>query len=154
MTNIAVTCMTNSFTVGGTISGLAGSALHLRLNNEPPLELSAPANRFTFGALLPSGTPYVVQVTGNPANPSQRCEIRPGTERGDVGNANITNVAVTCTTNTFLIGGSVQGLLGRGLVLQKNGGDDRSDRVRRRIHVPDQAGERHRLRGDGAASRR
>jgi hypothetical protein len=125
VTNIAVTCMANRFTVGGTISGLAGTGLQLRLNNEPPLELSAPANRFTFGALLPSGTPYVVQVTGNPANPSQRCEIRPGTERGDVGNANITNVAVTCTTNTFLIGGSVRGLLGRGLVLQKNGGDDR-----------------------------
>jgi len=125
VTNITVTCMTNRFTIGGTISGLAGSGLQLRLNNEPALQLSAPATNFTFGALLPNGTQYVVQVTGQPTNPAQECAITPGTERGTVGNANVTNVAVTCTTARFAIGGTVRGLQGRGLVLQKNGGDDR-----------------------------
>jgi hypothetical protein len=39
--NITVTCMTNRFTVGGSISLLAGSGLQLRLNNEPPLDVPA-----------------------------------------------------------------------------------------------------------------
>ena len=123
--NITVTCSTNRFTIGGTISGLAGSKLQLRLNNEPPLELSAPATTFTFGALLQSGTEYVVQVTRNPSNPAQDCKITAGTEGGAIGSANVTNVAVTCTTASFSIGGSVHGLQGKGLVLQKNRGDDR-----------------------------
>ncbi|MGH8235879.1 MAG: hypothetical protein ACREXP_02520 [Steroidobacteraceae bacterium] len=124
VTNITVTCMPNMFTVGGTIAGLTGSKLQLRLNNEPALELSAPAQKFTFGALLTSGTQYVVQVAGNPTNPAQDCKITRG-ERGTISNVNVTNVAVTCTTASFSIGGTVRGLLGKGLVLQKNGGDDR-----------------------------
>src|SRR5438270_830503 len=43
---------------------------------------------------------------------------------GIVTNANITTVAITCTTNRYLIGGSVSGLAGSGLVLRDNGGDD------------------------------
>ena len=44
--------MTNRFTIGGTISGLAGSRLQLRLNNEPPLDVPAGAASFAFPALL------------------------------------------------------------------------------------------------------
>jgi large repetitive protein len=124
VTNITVTCMTDRFTVGGSISGLAGSRLQLRLNNEPPFEVSAPATSFTLPSLLPSGTSYVVRVTRNPSNPAQRCEIAPNTESGIVANANVTNVAITCTTSVFSIGGTVSGLQGDGLALQKNGGDD------------------------------
>jgi predicted transcriptional regulator len=43
---------------------------------------------------------------------------------GTVVAANITTVVVTCTTNTYTVGGSVAGLLGTGLVLQDNGGDN------------------------------
>ena len=108
----------------GTISGLAGSKLQLRLNNDPPLELSAPAAQFTFPSLLASGTQYVVQVTREPTNPAQHCAIAPNTDGGTVANANVTSVAITCTTAVFSIRGTVQNLRGSGLVLQKNGGDD------------------------------
>jgi environmental stress-induced protein Ves len=122
--NITVSCMTNRFTIGGSISGLAGSRLQLSLNNEPPLEVPAGATTFTFASLLASGTSYVVRVTRNPSNPAQECDVRDDTESGRVANANITNVVVTCATRSFSIGGSVSGLQGDGLVLQKNGGDD------------------------------
>jgi hypothetical protein len=122
--NITVSCMTSRFTIGGSISGLAGSRLQLRLNNEPPLDVPAGATTFTFSSLLASGTSYVVRVTRNPSNPAQECDVRDDTESGRVANANITNVVVTCATRSFSIGGSVSGLQGDGLVLQKNGGDD------------------------------
>jgi len=122
--NITVTCSTNRFTIGGTISGLAGSRLQLRLNSEPPLDVPAGATTFTFTSLLASGTSYVVRVTRNPSDPAQECTVRSDTESGRVANANITNVVVTCATRSFSIGGSVSGLQGSGLVLQKNGTDD------------------------------
>jgi large repetitive protein len=124
ITNIAVTCMTARFTIGGFISSLAGSGLQLRLNNQPPLNVPAGATNFTFSTLLASGTPYLVRKVRDPSNPAQDCEVADDTESGIVGNANVTNVQVTCTTKSFSIGGSVSGLRGSGLVLQKNGGDD------------------------------
>src|SRR6266550_1180777 len=42
----------------------------------------------------------------------------------DNANANVTNVQITCSTGTLSIGGTVVGLLGTGLVLQNNAGDD------------------------------
>lgn len=122
--NITVTCMTARFTVGGSISGLAGSRLQLRLNNETPLDVPAGATNFTFPSLLASGTNYVVRVTRPASNPSQECVFANNSDVGIVGNANVTSVVLTCTTRIFTIGGSVSGLRGSGLVLQKNGGDD------------------------------
>lgn len=122
VTSIAVACATDRFTIGGTISGLAGSRLQLRLNSNPPFDVAAGAASFAFPSLVPSGTPYLVRVTRNPSNPSQDCAVT--NEAGVVGNANVTNVVISCTTNAFSIGGSIQSLRGAGLVLQKNGADD------------------------------
>jgi environmental stress-induced protein Ves len=119
--NIAVTCATDRFTIGGTTSGLAGSGLTLQLNGGNDFQV--PANGpFAFPVAVPSGTPYVVSVRRQPSNPAQNCSVASGV--GVVLGANVTNVAVTCTTNSFSIGGMVNGLQGSGLVLQKNGGDD------------------------------
>jgi len=55
----------------------------------------------------------------------QTCVVANGS--GNVDGANVTDVEVTCTTNppaTYRIGGHVSGLLGSGLVLQQDGGDD------------------------------
>ena len=60
-------------------------------------------------------------------NPSgQTCTVSSGS--GTVGSANVTNVAVTCTTSTggsYTVGGTVSGLSGT-VVLQDNGGDNLS----------------------------
>jgi large repetitive protein len=121
VSNIAIACMTNRFTIGGTASGLAGSGLVLQLNGANDLQVPA-AGAFAFPVAVASGTPYVVTVRTQPSNPAQVCTISNGV--GVVLSANVTNVGVSCTTNSFSIGGSVTGLQGDGLVLQKNGGDD------------------------------
>ncbi|HUM13868.1 MAG TPA: hypothetical protein VLT82_23170, partial [Myxococcaceae bacterium] len=69
--------------------------------------------------------PYAVTVRTQPAG--QTCTVSSGS--GTVGTANVTSVAVSCTTNpppTYTIGGTVSGLTGTGLVLRNNGGDDLS----------------------------
>ena len=124
--NITVTCMTNSFTIGGPITGLEGTGLQLRLNNGQPLNVLPRATSFAFPALLPSGSSYVVDVIRDPSTPAQDCVAVPATRTGTVPGANVTNVAVTCTTRSFRIGGSVSGLRGDGLVLRKQDGETRA----------------------------
>lgn len=121
VTNIAVTCVTGGFSIGGAVSGLAGTGLVLQNNGGDDLTLATDGS-FAFASAVPSGTPYVVSVKTQPSNPSQACSVANAT--GVVSGGNVTNVAVTCTTSVFTIGGTVTGLNGAGLVLQKNGVDD------------------------------
>ncbi len=78
-----------TYTVGGTISGSAG--VTLQLNGANPLSVTALGN-FSFPVGLTNGTAYTVTFTGN----AQPCSVTNGT--GTMGSANVTNVAVTCTT--------------------------------------------------------
>jgi hypothetical protein len=110
-----------TFTVGGSVSGLAGSGLMLQNNGGDDLSIAANGN-FTFATALASGATFNVTVKTQPLSPTQTCVVTNPT--GTLGSANITNVAVTCTTNTYSIGGSVSGLSGAGLVLQDNAGHD------------------------------
>lgn len=119
ITNVAVTCMTNSFTVGGTVSGLIGSGLLLADNgaNNTPI---AKNGAFTFTTALVSGSAYSVTVATQPTNPPQTCAV--GNASGTVTTGNISTVSVTCATNTYSVGGYVSGLAGSGLTLSYNGG--------------------------------
>jgi hypothetical protein len=123
ITDIVVTCTTNRFRIGGTLSGLAtGNSITLRNNGGDDLVRSTNGS-FTFATQVASGQPYAVTVVANPASPiSQTCTVTSGT--GLVAGSDVTNVQVTCTTNAFTIGGTVSGLTGTGLVLQDNGGDN------------------------------
>jgi alpha-tubulin suppressor-like RCC1 family protein len=84
------------FTVGGTVSGLAGAGLVLLDNGGDPLTVSTNGS-FTFATQLASGAAYSVTVFAQPANPAQTCAVINGS--GSVV-ANVTNVAVACTTGT------------------------------------------------------
>ncbi len=121
VTGVAITCTTNSYTVAGTVSGLAGTGLVLQDNGGDNLSVSANGT-FTFAASVLSGAPYLVTVSAQPTGPSQTCVVTNGS--ATMGGANVSNVAVTCTTNTYNVGGTVTGLAGTGLVLQDNGGDN------------------------------
>ena len=121
ITDVAVTCTTNSYSVGGTVSGLAGSGLVLQNNAGDDLAVTG-NGAFTFTTSILSEGSYSVSVKAQPTSPTQTCAVTNGT--GTVGGSAITNVAVTCTTNTYSVGGTVSGLLGTGLVLQNNLGDD------------------------------
>ena len=43
---------------------------------------------------------------------------------GTIAGTNVTNVTVTCASSAHTVGGTVVGLVGSGLVLQNNGGND------------------------------
>jgi hypothetical protein len=118
--NIAVTCATSSFSIGGTVSGLAGSGLVLQSNGGDDLAIAS-NGRFTFAARVRSGAAYRVTVRTQPGSPAQTCTVASGV--GTVGDGDVGSVRVTCATSTFSVGGAVSGLIGRGLVLQNNGGD-------------------------------
>jgi len=119
ITNVAVTCTTESFTVGGTVSGLAGSGLVLADNgaNDTPVTKNGP---FTFSTALASGSASGVTVATQPTSPPQTCAV--GDASGTVTAGNISTVSVTCATNTYSVGGHVSGLAGSGLALSYNGG--------------------------------
>lgn len=121
--DINVTCSTNTFTIGGTVSELLGSGLQLQNNGGPALTINADGS-FVFSERLARGANYDVTVLTHPSNPTQACSIVNGTGSGTVADANITSVAISCSTSNFTIGGTVQGLAGSNLVLQNNGTDD------------------------------
>jgi hypothetical protein len=109
------------YTIGGTVSGLAGSGLVLMDNaNTLPVNANGP---FTFGTTVASGGTYAVTVQTQPSNPAQNCAVTGGS---GTATANVTGITVSCTTNpvTATIGGTVSGLVANtSVILQNNGGD-------------------------------
>jgi hypothetical protein len=121
VTNVAVNCV-NSYTIGGTVSGLAGTGLVLQNNGGNNLTITANGS-FTFTTTLLNGANYNVTVLTQPSSPHQLCSVTNAS--GTVPGANVTNVMVNCV-NSYTIGGTVSGLAGSGLVLQNNGGNNLS----------------------------
>ena len=112
-----------TYTIGGNVSGLSGTGLVLQDNGGDNLAVSG-NGPVTFKTSVSSGATYAVTVMTQPSSPTQTCTVANGS---GTASANVTNVAVTCTTaaaTTFTIGGTVAGLSGTGLVLQDNGGDN------------------------------
>jgi hypothetical protein len=109
-------------TVGGSVSGFSGNGLILQLNGANDLAVNADG-KFNFPNALAKGSAYAVTVKTSPSAPiKQTCTVAHGS--GSIANTAINNIAVTCTTNSFAVGGMVSKLSGRGLVLQLNGGND------------------------------
>lgn len=119
VTAITVNCAANKFTVGGTVSGLAGSGLVLQNNAGDDVTVNGDGS-FAFPTPVASGTGYAVTVKTQPGSPSQTCVVTDGS--GTIGAAAVTNVSVVCTTNKYKVGGTVTGLNGTGLALQLNAG--------------------------------
>ncbi len=117
VTNVTLVCSNQSFSVGGSVSGLLGTVT-LKDNGGDSLTLSG-NSAFTFATPVANGSPYTVTVSAPPVG--QSCSVANGT--GTIAGANVTNVVVTCSTYTYTIGGMVTGLIGS-LVLQNNGGDN------------------------------
>lgn len=117
VTNVAVVCSTESFGVGGSVSGLEGRGLVLQLNGAEDLPIASDGS-FTFPSALASGSEYEITVRTQPETPSQTCTV--ANASGTVGSGTANSATVTCATNAFLIGGTVVGLEGDRLVLQNS----------------------------------
>src|SRR5215472_15641008 len=111
----SITASAPTFAVGGMVSGLTGSGLVLQINGGGNLSVTANGS-FTFATPVPSGTTYKVTVFGFPSAPTEACTVTNGS--GTI-SAAVTNVTVACTPG-FLVGGTVSGLTGTGLVLRNN----------------------------------
>ena len=133
--------------MGGTVSGLVGSGLVLQNNAGDNLAISANGT-FTFATAVAAGATYAVTVLTQPTAPPQSCTVTNGT--GTVANANVTNVAVTCVTGSYTIGGTVAGLVGGGLVLQNNAGNNLAISANGTFAFAASVSERGQLHGDGA----
>jgi N-acetylneuraminic acid mutarotase len=122
VTNVALACTTNTYAIGGTVSGLSGAGLVLEDNGGDNLSITGNGS-FTFTTKIASGNGYAVTVHTQPSSPAQNCTIANGS---GTASANVTNVTVTCTTatSTYTVGGTLTGLSGSGLVLEDNGGDN------------------------------
>ncbi|HEX4051900.1 MAG TPA: kelch repeat-containing protein [Steroidobacteraceae bacterium] len=105
------------YSVGGSVTGLAQSGLVLASGNNSA-SVAAGATSFTLPALLASGATYAVAVKTQPLG--QTCIARD--ESGTIAQASVTSVQVSCTVNTYPIGGTVTGANATGLVLA-NGTD-------------------------------
>ncbi len=119
VTDVDVVCVTDTFTVGGNVTGLEGSGLILRNNGGDDLPVTADG-AFTFTTPLEDGAPYEATVAANPTSPDQECTIV--NREGIVSSGNITNVEVTCVS-AYALGVTVVGLNGETIAL-RNGNDE------------------------------
>lgn len=117
VSGVLVSCGTNAYRLGGTVLGLAGRGLVLSSGGDQ-LYVSGDGP-FAFGSPVRSGAAYRVAIEAQPSAPWQTCAVAGGS--GVVTGGDVLDVAVTCTTNRYLVGGSVAGLAGDGLVLRSGG---------------------------------
>lgn len=107
--NVDLTCKTNTYAVGGTVSGLAGTGLVLQ-NGGADDRAVLGNGAFFFPTPVESGAGYSVTVKDQPTNPSQTCTVaEPG---GTVDASDVNAIAITCTTNHYSVSGVVTGLTG------------------------------------------
>jgi Protein of unknown function (DUF1566)/IPT/TIG domain len=120
----------NTHSIGGAVSGLAGNGLELRLNGGNAQLPTAAAPMFTF-APLPDLSAWAVTVSAQPVSPWQTCMADAASASGTLDGADVTNVAVHCTTNAYAISGTVSGFANTGsnLVLQLSAGSVQSASV-------------------------
>lgn len=93
--NIAVVCVTNQYTVGGTLSGLNGNQVVLQNNGSDDQALTANGG-FSFSPQL-DGSTYAITVLAQPVGPPQTCVI--ANDSGVLDGANVNDVAVVCTND-------------------------------------------------------
>ena len=83
----------DTHTIGGSVSGLAGTGLVLHLDNGENLPVAG-NGPFVFATPVDSQADYQVTVGQQPASPAQICSVANG--EGTVGDEDVTNVLVSC----------------------------------------------------------
>lgn len=104
-----------SFTLGGSISGLANQGLILQNNGGNDLPVNAGATSFSFPNGISYGTEYKVSIKQQPDH--MTCAFLGGTEVGSAGHTTSINIVLSCSQNAYTVGGTVEGLTGGDLIL-------------------------------------
>jgi len=87
---VSITCSPNTYTVGGTVSGLSASKQVILQDNGGNSTSISTNGSFVFSTTIMNGSHYAVTVGSQPSG--QNCAVTNGS--GTVSSANITNVAV------------------------------------------------------------
>jgi hypothetical protein len=93
VSNVAVVCTTNTYAVGGTVSGLSGKGLVLELKGGSEVKIAKNGNFIFPDTRLPDGSDYSVAIKATPVR--QKCKIVAIATAPDSDTLNI--VAVTCS---------------------------------------------------------
>ena len=116
--NVLVTCATQTYLLGGAISGLLTNT-NVTLADGNDIVATSNGN-FTF----PTGVAYNSNFHVSLTNPNgQTCVFTSNSNTGVMPASNDTNVLVTCTTNTYTLGGAISGLLSNTNVTLSDGND-------------------------------
>lgn len=91
--HIAVRSPDPTYTIGGTVSGLAGSGLVLQNNGDDDLDITA-SGSFAFATALADGSAYAVTILSQPTSPDQTCTVSNGS--GTLSGGNVATVSVAC----------------------------------------------------------
>jgi N-acetylneuraminic acid mutarotase len=117
--NVAVVCIPSAYTIGVSVTGLV-SGHNVVLQNNGGNNLTVTTNgSFTFTTPIANGLTYSATILTQPT--SQSCSVTNG--NGTVAGANISNISINCSSNTYNVGGTITGLTGT-VVLQNNGADN------------------------------
>jgi hypothetical protein len=101
------------FTIGGSVSGLANQGLVLQNNGGSDLTVNAGATSFSFPNSISYGTEYNVTIKTQPDH--MTCGVANPT--GSAGHTTTISIVISCTQNSYALGGSVVNLQGENLVL-------------------------------------
>jgi 6-phosphogluconolactonase (cycloisomerase 2 family) len=111
---------TPTYTLGGTVSGLgSGDSVVLGDNGTDSLSVSSNGS-FTFNSPIAQDSTYAVTVKTQPTG--QVCTVANGTGSGVT--ANVSNVSVSCSNDTYTVGGTLSGLGPNDHVVLSNNADD------------------------------
>ncbi|MES2126033.1 MAG: hypothetical protein V4463_02065 [Pseudomonadota bacterium] len=103
-----------SLLLGGSVAGLTKDGLILlNKNTNEELPVSAGSSQFSFTRLISPDESFEVIVKTQPGGAI--CTVTNG--KGKSGSYSVTSVVVSCTTNTYTLGGTVSGLKNAGLTL-------------------------------------
>jgi hypothetical protein len=91
ITTANIYCSFNSYTVGGTITGLTSEGLSVT-NGADNLAIAGNSSIFTMAQPVIDGAVYGLAILSQPAG--QKCTLKNGTST--MGSAPVTNIAITC----------------------------------------------------------
>ena len=111
---------TSGYSISGTISNLTESGLVLQNNGADNLTVNSGATSFQFATQVAYGGSYNVTVAQQPTGLT--CTVSNGSGTNVI--ADVENISITCSVDTYTIAGSIANLTATGLVLQNNGADN------------------------------
>jgi hypothetical protein len=116
--NTALVCSPQSFSLGGSITGLIAGSVVLT-DTTDTVTVSSGSQTFTMPTHVAFGTQYALTVRTQPAG----LTCSPGNNGTGTMPAGAVSIAVTCSANAYTLGGNISGLTTSGLILASGSGN-------------------------------